>query len=132
MNQPKNQPKKFNIFFSKIENREEALKVINDSAWCFLIVAGMQAAIGIFYAPMALINALVLAGLAIFFRRAKTRLSAILLLLSAILMVVATGLHKMGIAHGSGANFVAAWVLLMLAMRAFKATSLLHGRFAQS
>jgi len=43
--------------FSRIETREDALKLVRDGSIAFLVLAGLQALIGVFIAPGMLLDA---------------------------------------------------------------------------
>ena len=118
--------------FSKLESREDALKVTKGSAGGFFVVAAIQGSIGIFLAPSLLIDAAVLAILAAVLRAWESRVAAVLLLLMALVMVVTTTLTKLGIAQAGGSNIFLALIVLWVAIRAVQATFLLNGRFAGS
>lgn len=125
------EPKKVGLF-SKIESREDALKIMKDSAGGFFVVAAIQAGIGVFLAPSMLANAAILAILSAILRTWKSRVSAVLLLLMSLVMVITTTLTKLGIAQAGGSNIFLALIVLWAAIRAVQATFLLHGRFAES
>lgn len=124
-------PRKVGLF-SKIESREDALKVTKDSAGGFFVVAAIQGGIGVFLAPSLLVDAALLALLAAILRTWESRVAAVLLLLLSLGMVVTTTLTKLGMAQAGGSNIFLALIVLWAAIRAVQATFLLHGRFAGS
>ncbi len=117
--------------FSKIASREDALQHTNELTVGLFVLATIQGIIGYFFAPLLLIDVAVLVILAVVLRRWKSRVAAVLLLLTSMGIVVTTILTKFGIAEAGGSNIFLALILLWTAIRAVHSTFLLHGRFAE-
>ncbi len=120
--------KKKNLF-SRIESRDDALKVTSDASSGFLVMAGIQAVGSIFVGPSILIDAVIWAVLAGMLRAWKSRVVAILLLLMSLGVIVVTILNRMGVTHEGGGNLLLVGLMLLLSVRAVQATFLLRGRF---
>jgi hypothetical protein len=117
--------------FAKIENRDDALKTIKETSIAFLVVAGIQGALGVFIAPSVLVDAALYAILGLILMKWKARTAAVLLLLLAGLAAVVTVMNKLGIMAEGGTNIILALIVLWAAVRAVEATFKLHGKFAK-
>lgn len=124
--------KKKSGMYSKIESREDAIKVIKDSAGGFFVVAAIQGVLGAFMMPGMLFDAAILAILAVILRLLQSRVAAVLVLVLSLAISVSTILTNLGIAKSGGSNILLAFIVLWAAIRAVQATFLLHGRFADS
>ena len=116
--------------FAKIETREDALEMANGAAKGFLFVAALQAAIGAFLTPGALIDAIILAVLGLFLLKSHSRAAAVLLLLVSLGEAVVTLLNRLGVMKG-GNNIILAVIMVIVAVRAVEATFKLHGEFSK-
>ena len=123
------EPKKKGLF-SKIENKEDALKVTKDASGGFFAMAGLQAVGSIFLGPSGLIDAIVWASFAAMLRAWKSRIVAVLSLLMSVAVAVITMLNVLGVTHEGGGNMYIVIFMLLVSIRAVQATLLLHGRFA--
>jgi len=115
---------------SKIESRDDAIKVIKETSTAFFVLAAIEGAIGAFIMPSMIIDAVLCAILAAMLRAWKSRVVAIILLLLATVAAVTTTLTMLGIAQLGGKNIILAVIVLWTAIRGVQATFLLHGRFA--
>jgi hypothetical protein len=122
---------KKNSWFSKIENREDALKVIKDTSTAFIAIAILQAILSYFFGPSVLIDAIINAGGAFFLRRFNSRVAAIVLLVVAVLSVGITIANLLGAKLGTGTNILMAIIVFWAGVRAVEATFKFHGRFAE-
>ena len=116
--------------FSRIETREDALKMARDAAWGFLFVAGINAVMGVLLLPSALIDAAGLALLGIILMKWNSRAAAALLLLISLGQATVTVLNQMGVTAWGGKNIYLAIIMVIVAVRAVEATFKLHGQFA--
>jgi hypothetical protein len=121
--------KKFSLM-SKIESREDALKVAKEVSTAFFVLAAVQGAIGAFIMPSMIIDAILYAVLAAMLRMWKSRVVAVILLLLATASAVTTVLTKFGVAELGGGNIFLAGAVLWAGIRGVQATFLLRGRFA--
>ena len=115
--------------FSKIENRDEALKMVKDAAMAFFFVAGLQAILSYWIGFDVLVDAAIYAIGGVFLRRFNSRAAAVVLLLLALLGAGVTIANKAGANLGGGNNIILALIILWAGIRAVEATFKLHGRF---
>jgi hypothetical protein len=116
--------------FSKIDSREDALKVVKSSSTAFFVVAALQVAFSFVIGYSVLIDAAIYVICGFFLRRFCSRAAAVILLLVAILAVGVTFANKMGEDLGGGNNIILSLIVLWAAIRAVEATFKLRGRFA--
>jgi len=121
--------KKFGLF-SKIEDKNDALKAIKDVSLGFFLVAALQAGLGYFIAPSLIIDAILYAILAGILLKWKSRVAAVLLLLLGGGGLMMTILNMIGITSVGGNNVFLAVIVFWGAIRAVEATFKLHGKFA--
>jgi hypothetical protein len=117
-------------FFSSIETREDALKVVKDASTAFFIIAGLQALLSFVLGFSILFDAAFYLVGGFFVRRFNSRAAAIVLLLLAGITAAVTVANRMGMELGGGQNVVLALIIFWAAVRAVEATFKLHGRFA--
>ena len=122
--------KKKTGLFSKITNKDEALKTIKDSSMGFFFVAALQAGLGYFIAPSLIIDGILYAVLAAILLKWKSRVAAVFLLLLGGAALVMTVLNKAGVTAEGGNNIFLAVIIFWVAIRAVEATFKLHGKFA--
>ncbi|MCI0613076.1 hypothetical protein L0244_08805 [bacterium] len=67
--------------FAKIETRGDALKTIKETAITFLVISGIQAAIGYFIAPSMIIDAVLFTVFSLILLKWKARTAAVIQLL---------------------------------------------------
>jgi len=108
--------------FSRIETREDALKLVRDGSIAFLVLAGLQALIGVFIAPGMLLDAAILAVLALIIWKAQSRVGAVALLLLTGAEAVITVLNRIGAMSSGGSNVFLAIIMLILSIRLVEAT----------
>lgn len=122
---------KKNSWFSKIENREDALKVIKDTSTAFIAIAILQAILSYFIGRSILIDGIINAGGAYFLRRFNSRAAAVVLLIVAAVSVGITIANLLGAELGTGTNILMAIIVFWAGVRAVEATFKLRGRFAE-
>lgn len=139
-------PKKKRIgFFSKIESRDDALKVVEEASYAFFLLAAMLAVFSYligsqsFFVDAAIevvIGGFFLAAIYViggfFLLRFKSRAAAVTLLLLALGEAVVTLFNLFGHDLGGGRNVVLAAIVVWAAIRAVDATFKLRGRFSAS
>ncbi len=118
--------------FSKIENRDDALKMVKDTSLAFFFVAGLQAILSYWIGSGVLIDAAVYAIGGFFLRRFNSRTAAVILLILALLGAGVTIANKAGANLGGGNNIILALIILWAGIRAVEATFKLHGRFSSA
>ena len=119
-------------WFSKIRDRDDAIKVAKDCGTGFFVIAAIQAAIGVWIAPMLLIDAAIFAICGFFVRRSFSRTAAIIALLLSLIGVVTTFVNKFGESVGGGNNIILALIVLWAAIRSVEATFKLNGRYRET
>ena len=126
--------KKKKGMFAPIESREDALKAVKNYSSGFYVLAGMQGALGLFVAPSALIDAVLLAILATFLRFWNSRVAAFLLMTFSTIAVVVTASNSFGtpiFGGGGGKNIVLALLAFWFAIKSIEATNKIHGKYAE-
>ena len=108
--------------FSRIETREDALKLVRDGSIAFLVLAGLEALIGVFLAPAMLLDAAIVAVLALIIWKAQSRVGAVALLLVTGAEAVITVLNRIGATSSGGSNVFLAVLMLILSIRLVEAT----------
>lgn len=122
--------KKKSALFSKIETRDDALKAVRDCSGGFLVVAAIQGLIGMFLFPGVIIDAILLAVLALILRKWHSRLAAVVLLVMSLFILVTTVSNRIGVTSQGGTNIFLAVLMVLVGFRSVQATFLLSGRFA--
>ena len=118
-------------FFSKIESRDDALKVVRDTSNTFFFIAVLQVALAYWIGLSMLFDAVIYAVGGFFLRRSSSRTAAVVLLLLALFGAGVTFANRTGANLGGGNNIILAIVVLWAGVRAVEVTFKLHGRFAQ-
>lgn len=116
--------------FSKIENRDEALKMVRDTSMAFFAVAGLQAVLSYWIGFGVLADAAIFAIGGFFLLRFNSRTAAVVLLLLALLSAGITIANKAGANIGGGNNIILAVIIIWAGIRAVEASFKLHGRFS--
>jgi hypothetical protein len=116
---------KKNSLWSKIETRDDALKVVKDVSIAFYVLAALQAIIGLFYDQSLLMDAALYVLLAFLLQRFRSRVVAVVLLAFALLAMLFTGQNIVGGGPG-GNNIILALIMTWAAVRAIQATFFLH------
>ncbi len=116
--------------FSKIETREDALKIVKDTSTAFFVVAGLQTAASFILGFSILFDAAIYAAGGFFLRRFRSRGAAVVLLLLALVGFGVTLGNRFGANLGGGNNIVLSVIVLWAAVRAVDATFKLHARFS--
>jgi hypothetical protein len=119
-------------WFSKIQSREDAIKIVKDTSMAFFVVAAIQAGVSFLLGFSGLFDAAIYAVGGFFLRRFNSRAAAIVLLVLVGVVVAVTFANKAGANLGGGTNIILALIVLWAAIRAVDATFKLHGKFAAS
>lgn len=128
-----NRKKSKSSLFSKINNREEALKLVRDSANGFLFVAVLLGVFGaVFNSMSTVVEAIVWFILALILRQTNSRICAILLAIIYFFSLITTVLGNFGIIEGVGTNIILAVIMFVSGIRSVEATFKLAGRFAET
>ena len=117
-------------WLTKIENREDALKMVKDTTTGFFVVAGIIAAISFVLGFSLLIDAALYTVGAFFIRKYNSRAAAVMLLILASVSAGITLANMTGANLGGGNNLFLAIIIFWAAIRAVEATYKLHGRFS--
>lgn len=117
-------------WFSKIESREDALKVVKDTSSGFFFVAALQAALSFLVGFSVLFDAFIYVIGGFFLRRYNSRAAAVVLLVLAVAGAGVTFANKAGANLGGGNNIFLALIVLWAAIRAVEATFKIRGRFS--
>ncbi|MDX2027273.1 MAG: hypothetical protein SFW62_01405 [Alphaproteobacteria bacterium] len=125
--------KKKHIMFSRIENREDALKMVRDVSYGFFFVAVLQTLVGLLFLHdfSVLVDAAIYVVGGLFLLRFKSRAAAVAILLMALLAAGVTGANIGSSRPYGGTNIILALIILWAAIRAVEATFKLHGRFTE-
>lgn len=119
-------------WFSKIRDRDDAIKAAKDCGTGFFVIAGIQAVIGVWLAPMLLVDAAIFAICGFFIRRSFSRTAAVVALLLSLIAVVTTFMNRIGESVGGGNNIILALIVSWAAIRSVEATFKLHGRYKKT
>jgi cation transport ATPase len=117
--------------FSKMESREDALKMIKDSSKAFFFVAVLMVVLGYFIEPGLFFDAVLYAVLAGAMLKWNSRIAAVLLLIVIGVSFYSTILNLMGQESGGGTNIVLTILLLVAAIRSVEATFKVNGKYAE-
>ena len=117
--------------FSKIADREGAIKVARDCAAAFWVVAAIQAALSFFIGFGVLIDAAIYTACGYFVRSNYSRFAAVVALILAALALVVTFMNSAGGNLGGGNNMILAVIIAWAAIRSVEATFKIHGRFKE-
>jgi hypothetical protein len=118
-------------FFSKLESRQDALRLVKDTSNAFFFIAALQAALAYWIGLSVLLDAAMYAVAAFFLRRFNNRTAAVILLILALLGAGVTLANRAGANLGGGNNIILAVIMLWAAVRAVEATFKLRSMFAQ-
>ncbi len=116
-------------FFSKLESREDALKLVKDTSNGFFFIAALQAALAYWLGLSILFDAVIYAVGGCFLRRFNSRAAAVVLLILALVGAGVTVANRAGANLGGGNNIIVAIIVLWAAVRAVEATFKLRGKF---
>jgi hypothetical protein len=117
--------KDFNALTSRIETREQAEKVIKDTAVTAYVMAALQGVLGYFIAgPVALVDAVLYAAIGFALHKTKHVAAAIALFLLSLFAVFQTVSNMVG--DGGGRNILLAGVMAYVSYRAVRATQYLR------
>ncbi len=117
-------------WLSKIESRDDALKVVKDTSMGFFFIAALQVGLSFIMGFSILLDAIIYAVGGFFLRRFGSRAAAVVLLLLATAEAGVTFANRVGANLGGGNNIFLALIILLAAIRAVDATFKLHGRFS--
>ena len=107
--------------FGKIETKEDALKVIKDTAIAFYVVAALQIVLAFFIGLGAIIDGFIYIVLAFLLQKFNSKIVAALLLVITGIGVVFTFMNRFGDGQG-GRNIFLALVMIWASIRAVQAT----------
>lgn len=120
------QLRKKNVWYGKIENKEEALKVIKLSSNSFYFLAVFQGVIGYFIMGIdAIINGVLFAVCAFLLQKFGSRVAAVILFLLSSGALFYTVISKFGGGTG-GRNVILAVIVFWVSVRATQATFVLR------
>ena len=122
---PKNANKKTGLF-SSIDSREDVEKMAKDCGQGFFVLAIIQGAVALFFAPFMFIDSVFLAVGGYFVAYKHSRVAAICMLLLSLIGLIVTTLNKMGHDLGGGNNIILSLIFTYAAIRAVEATFKLH------
>jgi hypothetical protein len=113
----------FSKWFSPIESRQDALKVIKDSSNALFFVAALQVAMSFFLRAYSILwDAALLVLLSFILRRFNSRAAAVILLVVAVAEAGVTFANRVGMNLGGGNNVILAVIIVYAAYRATRAT----------
>jgi hypothetical protein len=121
-------PKKLGLF-SKISSRDDAIKIIKDSAMAFIVVGILNGAIGFWLMPSMVIDAIIYIVLGFLLRRFYSRVVALILLLLSGASIFVTFMNLTAAQKQGGTNVVLAVIVFIAAVRAVEATVKLRDKF---
>ena len=115
-------------FFGPIDTREEALKVVKESAIAFVVLGAISGSIALAMPQMRglLWDAMLMILLAGALYQWKSRAAAVALLVLATLSAVVTVANMIGVMNKGGTNIVLALIVVWAAYRGVQATFALH------
>ncbi len=117
---------KKNVWFGKIETKEEALKVIRESSTGFYFLAAAQIVLGyLVFGSTAIVDGVAFGVSAFLLRQFRSRIVASLMLLLTVASVMMTATNLFGVGTG-GRNILLAFVMVWASIRAIQATFKLH------
>ncbi|HSH00939.1 MAG TPA: hypothetical protein VLL52_00380 [Anaerolineae bacterium] len=108
--------------FSKITDREDAIKLTKDAGTGFVVIGLITALISIALGASALIDALIYIVLGLIMRQFHSRIAAVLLLFFSIISLMVTTANLFGIIELGGTNIILAIILVVAAIRGVEAT----------
>jgi hypothetical protein len=123
--------KKFSLL-KWIDNREEALKTIKESAYVFLFIAILNGVTGFFISSLLIGYAIIFSILAILLLWLKSRIVAVLLLLVSGSSLVMTLLRNFNSTKAGGPSIILAIIVFWISIKALEATFKLHGKFKEN
>jgi hypothetical protein len=115
------QTTKKNVWYGKIETKEDAKKVIKHSSNAFLVLAVVQIVLGFIADAASIIDGIVYLILALLLKKFNSRVVAIILLSLSLVSAVITGISKFAGSTG-GQNILWALAIALISIRAVKAT----------
>ena len=107
--------------FGRIETKEDALKVIKDTAIAFYVVAALQIVLAFFVGFSVIIDGIIYVVLAFLLQKLNSRVVAVLLLIVTGIGAVFTFMNRFGGGQG-GRNIFLALVMIWASIRAVQAT----------
>jgi hypothetical protein len=123
--------KKFSLL-KRIDNREEALKIIKESSYVFLFIAVLNGVTGFFITPLLIGYAILFSILAMLLLWLKSRIVAVLLLLVASSSLVMTLIKNFDSTKAGGPSIILAIIVFWISIKALEATFKLHGKFKEN
>ena len=118
-------------WITKIESRDDALKMVKDTSMGFFVYAGIMVVASFALGFSLLIDAAIYAVGAFFLRRYNSRGAAIVLLIITSIGAVVTLANMAGANLGGGKNIFIAAIFAWAAIRSVEATFKLHGSLSE-
>lgn len=119
------------ILFSKITDRDIALKITKETSLVFIIIGIYQCFVFYFVGiNVVLVDAAIYIIFGFVLREWKSRVAAVILLIQASISAVITILHFLGYSSEGEVSIIIVIAILFIAVRAVEATFKLHGRFS--
>ena len=115
--------------FKPITTLQQATAVVKHASTAFFVLAALQGTIGLIINRGLLVDAAILAVLALLLRKFRSRVAACILLLMTCAIVVTTVLTLLQIAQLGGGNIFLAVAAFLIACKSVEATFKIHGRF---
>lgn len=115
--------------FKAINSLQEANAIVQHASTAFFVIAALQGTIGLIINRSLLVDAILLAVLALLLRKFRSRVAACILLIMTCVMVVTTVLTLLQIAQLGGGNIFLAVGAFLIACKSVEATFKIHGRF---
>lgn len=119
------------ILFSKITDRDIALKITKETSLVFIIIGIYQCFVFYFVGiNVVLVDAAIYIIFGFVLREWKSRVAAVILLIQASISAVITILYFLGYSSEGEVSIIIVIAILFIAVRAVEATFKLHGRFS--
>ena len=115
--------------FKPITTLQQATAVVKHASTAFFVLAALQGTIGLIINRGLLVDAGLLAVLALLLRKFRSRVAACVLLLMTSAIVVTTVLTLLRIAQLGGGNIFLAVAAFLIGCKSVEATFKIHGRF---
>ena len=124
-------------FFSlTVTSASEAAKVVRECAFAFYVLAGIQGLAALLLGRAMLVDAAVLAALAVWLHLGRSRIAATLLLALTVVEAVVTIMNRLGQPIGGGNNIIlaaiAVWVGVKAVAAAYRLPSLIRAEKRQA
>jgi hypothetical protein len=115
--------------FKAITSLQQANAVVKNASTAFFVLAGLQGTVGLIVNRGLIVDAVVLAVVALLLRLLRSRIAACILLLLTSVMLGTTVMTLLQIAQLGGGNILLAVAAFLIACKSVEATFKIHGRF---